>query len=65
MGASSFNEMELDAIGEIMNISLGASATAVSTMLGQKEGTFCHLASDSVFAESPPIALKATDASFE
>ena len=34
MGASSFNEMELDAIGEIMNISLGASATAVSTMLG-------------------------------
>ncbi len=36
MGASSFNEMELDAIGEIMNISLGASATAVSTMLGTK-----------------------------
>ena len=34
MGASSFNEMEIDAIGEIMNISLGASATAVSTMLG-------------------------------
>ena len=33
MGANSFNEMELDAIGEIMNISLGASATAVSTML--------------------------------
>ena len=36
MGANSFNEMELDAIGEIMNISLGASATAVSTMLGTK-----------------------------
>lgn len=36
MGASSFNAMELDAIGEIMNISLGASATAVSTMLGTK-----------------------------
>jgi len=34
MGASSFNDMEMDAIGEIMNISLGASATAVSTMLG-------------------------------
>lgn len=34
MGASSFNEMEIDAIGEIMNISLGASATAVSAMLG-------------------------------
>ncbi|MCI8536445.1 MAG: flagellar motor switch protein FliN [Hungatella sp.] len=34
MGASSFNEMELDAIGEIMNISLGASATAASTLLG-------------------------------
>lgn len=34
MGANSFNEMEIDAIGEIMNISLGASATAVSTMLG-------------------------------
>ncbi len=36
MGASSFNEMEIDAIGEIMNISLGASATAVSTLLGTK-----------------------------
>ncbi|MGL5434407.1 MAG: flagellar motor switch phosphatase FliY [Lachnospiraceae bacterium] len=35
MGASSFNDMEIDAIGEIMNISLGASATAVSTMLGE------------------------------
>lgn len=34
MGVSTFNEMEIDAIGEIMNISLGASATAVSTMLG-------------------------------
>ncbi len=36
MGASNFNEMEIDAIGEIMNISLGASATAVSTLLGTK-----------------------------
>ena len=36
MGASSFNAMELDAIGEIMNISLGASATAISTLLGTK-----------------------------
>ena len=34
MGAISLNEMEIDAIGEIMNISLGASATAVSTLLG-------------------------------
>ena len=34
MDAISFNEMEIDAIGEIMNISLGASATAVSTLLG-------------------------------
>lgn len=34
MGANTFNEMEIDALGEIMNISLGASATAVSTMLG-------------------------------
>ena len=36
MGANSFSAMELDAIGEIMNISLGASATAVSTLLGTK-----------------------------
>lgn len=36
MGDSVFNAMELDAIGEIMNISMGASATAVSTMLGTK-----------------------------
>lgn len=34
MGAGSFNDMEIDAIGEIMNISMGASATAISTMLG-------------------------------
>lgn len=36
MGVCDFNDMELDAIGEIMNISLGASATAISTMLGTK-----------------------------
>ena len=34
MGALSFNEMEIDALGEMMNISLGASATAMSTLLG-------------------------------
>lgn len=34
--ANVFNTMEIDAIGEIMNISLGASATAVSTLLGGK-----------------------------
>ena len=34
MGTTTFNAMEIDAIGEIMNISIGASATAVSTMLG-------------------------------
>lgn len=34
MGTSSFNEMEKDALGEMMNISLGASATAMSTLLG-------------------------------
>ena len=33
MGAKSLSSMEIDAIGEILNISLGASATAVSTML--------------------------------
>ncbi|MFR4782386.1 MAG: chemotaxis protein CheC [Pilosibacter sp.] len=32
MGALSFNEMEIDALGEMMNISLGASATAMSTL---------------------------------
>ena len=36
MGAGRFNSMEIDAIGEIMNISLGSSATALSTMLGTK-----------------------------
>ena len=34
MGANSFNEMEKDALGEMMNISLGASATEISTLLG-------------------------------
>ncbi|MGO4971900.1 flagellar motor switch protein FliN [[Clostridium] aminophilum] len=36
MASAKFNPMEIDAIGEIMNISLGASATALSTMLGAK-----------------------------
>ena len=31
-----FSPMEIDAIGEIMNISLGSSATAVSNMLDHR-----------------------------
>lgn len=33
MNSKDFSDLEIDAIGEILNISLGASATAVSTML--------------------------------
>lgn len=33
MASKKFKDIEIDAIGEIMNISLGASATAISTML--------------------------------
>ncbi len=36
MAQNIFNPMELDAIGEIMNISLGSSATAVSNMLDHR-----------------------------
>ena len=36
MGSEIFNAMELDAIGEIMNISLGSSATAVSNLLDHR-----------------------------
>lgn len=36
MDLKHFNELEIDAIGEILNISLGASATAVSTMLSAR-----------------------------
>jgi flagellar motor switch protein FliN/FliY len=36
MGKTRFSSMEIDAIGEIMNISLGASATTLSTLLGAK-----------------------------
>lgn len=36
MSSKCFSSMEIDAIGEIMNISLGASATAVSTMLNTR-----------------------------
>ncbi|MDR2355923.1 MAG: flagellar motor switch phosphatase FliY [Clostridiales Family XIII bacterium] len=32
----SLNEMELDAIGEVMNISMGSAATAMSTILDRK-----------------------------
>ena len=33
MDTYTLSNMEIDAVGEILNISLGASATAVSTML--------------------------------
>ena len=36
MDSKNFSAFEIDAIGEILNISLGASATAVSTMLGAR-----------------------------
>lgn len=36
MGSNKLCELEIDAIGEILNISLGASATAVSTMLNTR-----------------------------
>lgn len=36
MSSEYFSKMEIDAIGEILNISLGASATAVSTMLNAR-----------------------------
>ena len=36
MGENIFSPMVVDAIGEIMNISLGSSATAVSNMLDHR-----------------------------
>lgn len=36
MASERFSKMEIDAIGEILNISLGSSATAVSTMLNAR-----------------------------
>lgn len=36
MSKKKFNALEIDAIGEILNISLGASATAVSTLLNRR-----------------------------
>ncbi len=36
MDSKNFSAFEIDAIGEILNISLGASATAVSTMLNSR-----------------------------
>ena len=36
MSSNVFSSLEIDAIGEILNISLGASATAVSTMLSRR-----------------------------
>ena len=36
MGDTIFSSMAIDAIGEIMNISLGSSATAVSNMLDHR-----------------------------
>ena len=36
MGSNCFSALEIDSVGEILNISLGASATAVSTMLNTR-----------------------------
>ena len=36
MSSDRFSPLEIDAIGEILNISLGASATAVSSMLSKR-----------------------------
>lgn len=36
MDSKNFTDLEIDAIGEILNISLGSSATAVSTMLSTR-----------------------------
>ena len=36
MAQNIFSAMELDAIGEMMNISLGSSATAVSNLLDHR-----------------------------
>lgn len=36
MNSECFSKLEIDAIGEVLNISLGASATAVSTMLNTR-----------------------------
>ena len=36
MGSNCFSALDIDAVGEILNISLGASATAVSTMLNTR-----------------------------
>ena len=36
MSQTVFNPMQLDAIGEVMNISLGSSATAVSNLLNKR-----------------------------
>ena len=36
MGSINFTELEIDAIGEILNISLGSSATAISTLLNSR-----------------------------
>ena len=36
MASECFSKMEIDAIGEILNISLGSSATAVSNLLDHR-----------------------------
>ncbi len=36
MGSTKFTDMEIDAIGEMLNISMGAAATAVSSLLNKK-----------------------------
>src|SRR5574344_348914 len=49
-----FGEIEKDAIGEIMNITMGSAATAVSTMLSAK-----------VWITTPTVSVtKAVDLSF-
>lgn len=53
-------EMEIDIIGEVMNISMGSAATALSTMLGKKVGITtpliqCIAANDFEFSYLEPV----------
>ena len=60
MAQNIFSAMELDAIGEMMNISLGSSATAVSNLLDHRVDITTPKVTVVPMSWSPPSAWKSS-----
>ena len=65
MNSDCFSKLEIDAIGEILNISLGASATAVSTMLNARVDILPFYLPDNLFQMIRIMISRRNDRNFQ